>query len=874
MSLPLIVAGPIVRRVEPNLVTIWVAMSRPGNVHVTVFEGLHQHDTSAQQKAFGAMHTKAFGANLHVAAVMAVTDDLNGSALAPNTTYSYNVTFAATDAVGGSFTLESMGLLDDEDPLSRMPGVDASAPLNLKLGYVSGQLPSFVTCPSTLEDLVLMQAGCRNTGSSPQDAAGWLDEAIGDHLADGKRPHQLLMTGDQIYADSANHVMLPLMHDLGAELLGLEGHGPNIETLMAINAEIPMTMVNFPAYRRGWLCKDYAGFTTGSASHLLSYAEFVGAYCMAWNPSVWRDLPSSVDIFTDESAGHPASAVEQFLTPWSEFKKKTEHAGMNAAEWEDAKLERFNNWIKKAEVYRQTIPRVRRALANCATYMIFDDHEVTDDWNMSREWQHRVYSTPLGRRVLRNALSAYAVFQDWGNDPAAYTSGDKQAFIDRVATAWWTPGTGNEAPGTGDEVPDFVIAEQISASVGLPSGHPGDPPVLEWHYKVDAPAHQLVVIDTRTKRSYATHIGPARLLGDTLNTQVPAKGETEDRLLVVMAAQPPLMPALFDQIAQPLGSAVVDVLTQRDIEKKRRERLAADKDPTVFAHEIETGGQLLEAESWGLEEFGLEFFLQRIEPYKKVLIVSGDVHFSCALTLDYWKKDAPAPARIIQLIMSPCRHEWPHMVHDLMRTSSLSDRFAQLGMPAERLGWTSKDNTPVAPQAAPGIAARADRSPALLPAKGWPAGTTLKTDAGGAPIAPDWTWRLKLAVDERAETERPASIRLPQLETTTLGAADPAPGDHLSAYYKLAASHQTQTTRQFSHLRRLVFPTAVGRISFPVATGGAQQVQHEIWTGDPQNPSNVNRHIVNGLPNTVHVLDLEPTTEDEPTLQIGTPGEL
>ena len=52
--------------------------------------------------------------------------------------------------------------------------------------------------------------------------------------------------------------------------------------------------------------------------------------------------------------------------------------------------------------------------------MIFDDHDVTDDWNLGRAWRDRVFTAPLGRRIIMSALVAYVVFQDWGNDPKRY----------------------------------------------------------------------------------------------------------------------------------------------------------------------------------------------------------------------------------------------------------------------------------------------------------------------------------------------------------------------------------------------------------------------------------------------------------------------
>src|SRR4029078_4567224 len=44
---------------------------------------------------------------------------------------------------------------------------------------------------------------------------------------------------------------------------------------------------------------------------------------------------------------------------------------------------------------RKNLPRVQRALANVSTYMILDDHDVTDDFFLNPIWRRRV----LGRRL-------------------------------------------------------------------------------------------------------------------------------------------------------------------------------------------------------------------------------------------------------------------------------------------------------------------------------------------------------------------------------------------------------------------------------------------------------------------------------------------
>lgn len=59
------------------------------------------------------------------------------------------------------------------------------------------------------------------------------------------------------------------------------------------------------------------------------------------------------------------------------------------------------------EGFVNALPKVRRALAHIPTYMIFDDHDVTDDWNLTRGWEQEVYGNPLSKRMIGNALIGY-----------------------------------------------------------------------------------------------------------------------------------------------------------------------------------------------------------------------------------------------------------------------------------------------------------------------------------------------------------------------------------------------------------------------------------------------------------------------------------
>ena len=66
--------------------------------------------------------------------------------------------------------------------------------------------------------------------------------------------------------------------------------------------------------------------------------------------------------------------------------------------------------------------RVRRLMANVPSYMMFDDHDVTDDWNGDETWRTRVEKSATGRRIVANALAAFWAFQAWGNTPTVFQS--------------------------------------------------------------------------------------------------------------------------------------------------------------------------------------------------------------------------------------------------------------------------------------------------------------------------------------------------------------------------------------------------------------------------------------------------------------------
>ena len=91
----------------------------------------------------------------------------------------------------------------------------------------------------------------------------------------------------------------------------------------------------------------------------------------------------------------------------------------------------FEWWMRR---FREGLPRVRRALANVPTYMIADDHEITDDWYFSRQWREAVFTRPLGVDIIRHGLMAYTLMQGWGNDPRRWAGGVERELLEQMRT--------------------------------------------------------------------------------------------------------------------------------------------------------------------------------------------------------------------------------------------------------------------------------------------------------------------------------------------------------------------------------------------------------------------------------------------------------
>jgi hypothetical protein len=769
-------------------VSVWVALRAAATVELTVWPGLQRSsapgtvESGVPHVARGSAQTRRFGAQLHVAVVTARAD---GTVVAPGAVHSYDLKI-------GTDGLRSLGLLRDEVEGNRLPGVaHPHAPLHLALGYELDRLPSFATPAPVVTDLCLANASCRRTNADGPDALAFLDDLVEEERSDpAKRPQQLFLTGDQIYADDLAGCLLPQLNEIGRELVGFD------EKLPIANNDVVVNITNFPVMRRRRVVRDLARFTTTDGlHHLLSFGEYVALHLLSWSPRLWRRLAEPNDVFVAA-----AKVEEHHLQEWpppADWRAEKVKGG-------DTREEAFVKETGRAMIFRAAVPRVARVLANTATYMIFDDHELTDDWYLSRSWRSRVVTAPFGRAVMRNGYGAYSICQAWGNDPEAFThtgAAPKPKNEELLDTL--------EAIGTAGSISN-AQRDKLDELFGLDG--PLKDPQVKFHYSVPGPRHLVRVLDTRTRRRYKGRLGPPRLLGDSLDEQLPAGPLTEGReLLVVISPPPVLFPRLFDTLIQPLAANISDFFAN----VKGKAKADVDGPPI-------TGNEDFDVEGWGSDEGNLETMIRRLATYPRAIVLSGDVHFASSLALEFWNGGEPTvDARVVQVTSSGARNAASSDRAAVIRSARFSQQLLR-GLPFERLGWTAKSSisVPDGKPISPARRTRLRRSPGLLPAEGWPSGTTIPADK-----PPDWRWRLTVLRDTtpRAQIVHPEG---PQPPLPAFNGADP-----LATYDAVAGVHAQLAMSPTELLRTLVFRTNVGVIRFEL-DGADVRVVHELWSVD------------------------------------------
>ncbi|WP_242171067.1 MULTISPECIES: alkaline phosphatase D family protein [unclassified Pseudomonas] len=415
-TLPAVITGPLLRRLEPRRLVIWLVGSRVLALSLKLI--IPQGETRTIDLDTTHCQVVPVGRHAFIHLIDVQLDDALPLDL----------------AIGYDLLIDNIGIAE-------------WAP---HLLYAENQPPNFVL-HSRIRQLV--HGSCRKPHHRADEGLLCVDRLLAEAHTPTERPALLMMSGDQIYADDVAGPMLRAIHALIARLglfdeylegavvddsASLYGHRASYyhraDLLPALDSNETLRERFFGGVKKPI-------FTSSTAdNHLVTFAEVIAMYMLAWSPTPWTLIaPQAPQLSTEE---HQRYTREQ------------------------AHIDKF----------RDGLPGVARVFAHLSTLMIFDDHDITDDWNLSAQWEETAYGHPFSKRIIGNALLAYMLCQGWGNQPDVFGEllSQTQALTARVQD-------NHLQAGAHDDLLETLLKFQ------------------RWHYVLPTtPA--LVVLDTRTRR--------------------------------------------------------------------------------------------------------------------------------------------------------------------------------------------------------------------------------------------------------------------------------------------------------------------------------------------------------------------------------------
>ncbi|MEU5720553.1 alkaline phosphatase D family protein [Micromonospora sp. NPDC047738] len=132
-------------------------------------------------------------------------------------------------------------------------------------------------------------------------------------------------------------------------------------------------------------------------------------------------------------------------------------------------------------------PEIRWLLSTVPSVMIFDDHEVIDDWNTSAWWRAEMREQPWWAERIRSGLASYWVYQHLGNLSPDEIAADP--VYAKVTAAEDATGVLHEFGDRVDKEADLAHDTERWRAVQY-----------QWSYALDLGRTRLVMLDNRSSR--------------------------------------------------------------------------------------------------------------------------------------------------------------------------------------------------------------------------------------------------------------------------------------------------------------------------------------------------------------------------------------
>ena len=291
--------------------------------------------------------------------------------------------------------------------------------------------------------------------------------------------------------------------------------------------------------------------------------------------------------------------------------------------------EEIADFEEYTRLYREawSDPDIRWLLSTVPSLMIFDDHDVIDDWNTSASWVEDMRATSWWRERVLSGLMSYWVHQHLGNlSPAELEADPLYAAV-------------RESPDGTDALRAFAAGAEADATA------------VRWSYRRDFGRVRLLMVDSRAAR--VLEEGRRSMLDPSeaawLREQALDGRGSYDHLLIGTSL-PWLLPHLVHDV-----EAWSSVLCRGDKGPRWArlgERLRRGADLEHWAAFPESFDRLAEL----IAEAGTG-----PEAPATVCVLSGDVHHAYVAEPD-WPGRAAPDARVVQLTCSPVHNSIPQSI--------------------------------------------------------------------------------------------------------------------------------------------------------------------------------------------------------------------
>ncbi|MDK3257736.1 alkaline phosphatase D family protein [Blastococcus capsensis] len=392
-----------------------------------------------------------------------------------------------------------------------------------------------------------------------------------------------------------------------------------------------------------------------------------------------RIPPDALDLYAQRLAAEPEDRWPDALVLLGdqvyadELTKKT-HGWLRRRRDAAQQLNSPNGQVADFEEYTQLYveswqdPQVRWLLSTIPSSMIFDDHEMIDDWNTSAAWRAKISRQDWWSGRITGGLVSYWVYQHLGNlSPQELAENKTWRAVQDLADAF---------PDAAVDAGPLLHEMAVQADA--------DPASTRWSYVRHWGDARLVMIDSRAGR--VLEETGRRMLDDAEFAWVEAAmrraAEEGVEHLILGTSLPWLLPHAVDSLER--WNATLNRRHHGRWRGKAAEALRQASDLehwAAFGHSFERLGRAVTGVARG--EHG--------EPPATTLVISGDVHHAYVAEV---VEPAGLASRVHQLTVSPLHNQAPHPIKVAFRIGwsgrarRFTERLARLvGADAAGLEW-------------------------------------------------------------------------------------------------------------------------------------------------------------------------------------------